>query len=105
MQLTMPGFELPKYARGLERVDRAKEKATKPHLKAWPDPISDADVVHAVLTKRGDRTASEIASLCPLTTVEVTRRTGELAHAGRIKDTGERRKSALGRPSIVWSAT
>jgi predicted ArsR family transcriptional regulator len=94
----MPGFELPRYAKLIERAK------VKPAPKPAAKPLSDADTVLDVLEKRGDLTASEIASLCPLTTVEVSRRTGELVLRKLIHDSGLRRKSPLGRPSIVWSA-
>lgn len=97
MQLTMPGFELPKYVRHIERVKR------KPAQR--PAPLSHADTVRSVLERGRDLTASEIASHCHLTTTEVSRRTGELARVGSIHDTGLRRASPLGKPSIVWSAT
>jgi predicted ArsR family transcriptional regulator len=100
----MPGFELPRYAKLIEPTKPKRTTWTKARLKPAAEPLSDADTVLDVLEKRGDLTASEIASLCPLTTVEVSRRTGELVLRKLIHDSGLRRKSPLGRPSIVWSA-
>lgn len=97
LSLTGHGFDVPRAA---APTTVPAKRAQKPK----PPPMSDADTVLAVLTKRGDLTASEIASLCSLTATEVCRRTRGLARAGLARDTGERRTSSLGKPSIVWSA-
>jgi len=50
----------------------------------------------------GDFTADEVAGLIEEHPLSVRPRVSELAKRGLIYDTGLRRRSQMGRPSIVW---
>ena len=62
----------------------------------------------AVLTElqsHGPMTADEIAERLNLSILTVRPRLTELRAVGKLTDTGQRRKTPSGRPSIVWKAT
>ncbi len=51
----------------------------------------------------GHLTADEVADGMGLSPLQVRPRLTELLHLYRVEDTGARRPSALGRPSVVWA--
>lgn len=51
----------------------------------------------------GPKTSEEIAAASSLRHDQVWRRAGELRDKGYIKDTGDRRPNASGRPATVWA--
>ncbi len=58
-------------------------------------------MILAVL-KSGDYTAHQIADRCPLDMVQVNRRLHEMAKAGLLERTGERRMTPRGGRACVW---
>lgn len=56
------------------------------------------------LIDHGPMTADEIGARLNVSILTIRPRTTELKDAGKIIDTGQRRKTPSGRPSIVWQA-
>lgn len=107
MQLTMPGFERAPAPK------RLHESVVVPMANSAPKGgrATQAGVIHAVLKKRGDMTAHEIAAFCSLDAHEIGKRMVDLTALGMVAPavfagTSEpvRRKSPSGRMSQVWAA-
>jgi predicted ArsR family transcriptional regulator len=60
------------------------------------------DDVLAVLTLVGPKTADEVAEALDVTRMAVRPRLSELRLQGLIRDSGQRRVNASGKPAIVW---
>ena len=58
---------------------------------------------YSALRENGPATADEVAGWLELSVLSTRPRFTELQRAGRICDTGERRKNASGRNAKVWS--
>ena len=54
------------------------------------------------LTDHGPMTGDEVANVTPLDKFQVMRRMKELCEVGRVEDSGDRRPTPKGRPSVVW---
>lgn len=63
-----------------------------------------AEMVASHLREAGPRTTEEIAAEIGLSLVTVSPRLAPLARAGRVRDSGSRRRNASGRLAIVWEA-
>lgn len=104
MQLTMPGFEPPRYA---EVPAPAKAKPVK--AIAPPDKQSQRAIVLEVLNQHGDLNSHEIAAFCRLTAREVAKRIPELIAEGFVHALLDEagaivwRLSPCGRRARVWS--
>jgi predicted ArsR family transcriptional regulator len=57
----------------------------------------------AVLERSKGMTADEVAGRLGLSILSIRPRITELARAGKVRDSGERRANASGRKAIVWS--
>lgn len=56
-----------------------------------------------VLERSNGLTADEVAGRLGLSILAIRPRVTELSRLGKVRDSGERRKNASGRPAIVWA--
>ena len=64
--------------------------------------VGEHQLIVLEVLRFGDHTGDEIAARCKLDKFQVMRRTKELVERGLIEDSGERRATPKGRPSVVW---
>lgn len=64
--------------------------------------IGFRDRTHDALRRFGPSTADELAEKMRASILTIRPRVSELARDGKITDTGARRPSISGKPSIVW---
>lgn len=57
----------------------------------------------AVLERSNGLTADEVAGKLGMSILSIRPRITELARAGKVRDSGDRRTNASGRKAIVWS--
>lgn len=84
---------------GYKRMDTSHDAAERaaPRAKRYHGEII------AALKKFGPMTADETAEKIEASVLSVRPRITELAQAGAIQDTGERRHNASGRRAAVWA--
>lgn len=100
MNTPLQPLELYPYTPGHQGGDTSREAAesmekSAPRLRR---------ICFNALRDNGPSTPDELAARLGLSILSVRPRVTELAKAGRIYDTGERRKNASGRFARVWAA-
>jgi predicted ArsR family transcriptional regulator len=73
-------------------------------LRIKPSAASYGAKVLAILATRGPMTPDEVAEALDVSVLTVRPRFTALCQAGIIVDTGQRRRNANGRNTIVWRA-
>lgn len=85
---------------GWKGTDTSKEAASGVKLSA----ARYRTMTFNMLREHGPMTADEVAKALNLSVLTIRPRVSELRNAGRIADTGERRKNISGRNAAVWRA-
>ncbi|MHC1728541.1 MAG: winged helix-turn-helix domain-containing protein [Syntrophobacteraceae bacterium] len=65
---------------------------------------SQAASVFAAVKKYPEKTSLELTRCCPLDRYQIARRLADLQNAGFVEQTGARKCSVGGRPSVTWRA-
>lgn len=81
--------------RDTSRVAAAEIAATAPQLRAK---------ALAIVERSNGLTADEVAGRLGLSILSIRPRLTELAHLGKVRDSGARRRNRSGRKAIVWCA-